>query len=216
MKRGRDEVSAEYDRNYWKRVLDDRRWMDAATLRDFVIPPTIGQRTAKIAGRYVRISDVDYYTYRCEALTKAISESTEAGIDEIAELGCGYGMNLFSLSLSPRWRRLLGFDISANGIAAARAIAARFSVPNVSFEMLDAMDAPGVARALNGRTVYTYYCLEQLKYVTPEVIANLLNARVRRVIHIEPTVELLRLWRPRDLVNYLYIKRRDYQDNLIS
>lgn len=216
MRRDRAHINAEYDGTYWKRLLEERPWTRCATLRDFVVPPAADERIATVGGRYVRVSDADYYEYRRRTFCGLVERSAGAGATEIAELGCGYGLNLFSLALSGRWRKLVGYDISANAIQAARAIAEHFALGHVAFELLDATDAPGVARALNGRTVYTYYCLEQLKYSTRQVIANLLGARVERVMHIEPTVELLRLWRPRDLVNYLYIKRRDYQDNLLS
>jgi hypothetical protein len=36
------------------------------------------------------------------------------------------------------------------------------------------------------------------------------------VIQIEPTTELLELWRPMDLLNYAYVKSVDYQTRLFS
>jgi hypothetical protein len=50
----------------------------------------------------------------------------------------------------------------------------------------------------------------------PQVIDNIVRAAPRRVIHVEPCVETLRLWRPKDLVNYLYILRQDYQNSLLT
>jgi hypothetical protein len=78
---------------------------------------------------------------------------------------------------------------------------------------MDLLGDPGAE--LRGKTVFTYYCLEQLKRSIAQVIENIRRAGIRRAIHIEPTTELLDLRRPLDLANYLYIARSDYLDNLL-
>jgi hypothetical protein len=137
-------------------------------------------------------------------------------VREIVEVGCGPGLNLFSLSLTNRWDRLEGFDISENAIRAAREASQHFGLSHIDFGILDLTNpVSDNFERLRGKTVFTYYCLEQLKYSTRIVIDNLVKAGVRRVIHIEPATELLRLWSPADWLTYLYITRMDYQDNLL-
>src|SRR5262249_6583883 len=151
---------------------------------------------------------------RREALVEAISRYTPDGSD-VLELGCGWGLNLFSLYMERRWPRLAGYDISWNALMAAREAAQHFGIP-IEFDVVDAIDgeASGFA-AFRGHTVFTYYALEQLKYETRKVIANVARWGPRRVIHIEPSSEYLRWLSPLDVINRLYIARRDYQDNLL-
>jgi hypothetical protein len=64
--------------------------------------------------------------------------------------------------------------------------------------------------------VFSYYCFEQLKRATRDVVGHLIAARVARVIHIEATPELWSPWIPADAVNRLYTWSQDYQDNLLT
>jgi SAM-dependent methyltransferase len=216
LERNREQVSAEYDSGSWKAVLEQKSWEQCTSLRDYLVPGDERLRVAKIKDRLVRIKTSDYYDYRLRTLQDVLAEY--AGSEsELIELGCGYGANLFSLSLAGRWRSLSGFDISENGIQAAREAARHFNLPAVSFDRLDITDRgdPNYRR-IKDKTVYTYYCLEQLKYSTPTVIENIIRAGARRIIHIEPTFELLRMWHPVDLTTYFYVKKQDYQDNLVT
>lgn len=88
---------------------------------------------------------------------------------------------------------------------------------SISFDRIDLVGgAHSKLSAIKGKVVFTYYCLEQLKYDTSTVILNIRNACPKRVIHIEPTVEMYDLLSPKDLANYLYSRRMDYQDNLLG
>jgi hypothetical protein len=165
--------------------------------------------------RLVRIATNQYYQFRLRTLQEVIAHYAQDA-RELVELGCGTGLNLFSLFLSGRWERLEGFDISKNGIQAAREAAQHFHLSNIDFGFLDLTDPhDSNLTRLKGKTAFTYYCLEQLKYSTPIVIDNLVKAGIKRVIHIESATELLRLWSPSDLLSYLYITKMDYQDNLL-
>ena len=138
---------------------------------------------------------------------------------ELVELGGGFGANLFALALGEKkWNRLIGLDISQNAIQAGREIASHFALPQqISFDRIDIIKgSDSTFRHLRGRPVLTYYCLEQLKHDTRIVIENILQAGPSRVIHIEPTFELLHLSSLKDMVTYLYIVRKDYQNNLLS
>jgi len=210
------QVSAEYDAGSWKAVVEQKKWAQCASLHDYLVPADERVRVAKIKDRLVRIKTNEYYNYRLKILQEVL-EQYAGDESELVELGCGYGANLFSLALSGRWASLSGFDISKNGISAGREAARHFGLPNVSFDHLDITDPddPNYPR-IKGKTVYTYYCLEQLKRSTHAVIENIIRAGARRVIHIEPTFELLRMWHPVDLTTFFYVKKQDYQDNLVT
>ena len=140
------------------------------------------------------------------------------GAKGIVELGTGYGYNLFSLHHShPDWS-LKGFDISPNGITAGREIADRFGLSGrISLDRIDLTDAsdPNLS-AIAGEVVLTYFCIEQIPYDVRKVIDNIIAAKPKRVINIEPTTELLDLTHPRDLVSLFYIRSVDYQTHLFT
>jgi hypothetical protein len=213
-RRTRQVVDEEYDRGRWALTLAERPWRDCGELGVFLDVAGSGTRLATIDGELVAVSDAEYYRFRAKMLARIVEEC--ATTREVVELGCGWGLNLFTLWRTGQWQRLVGLDVSANAVAAGRAIAAHFGCGEVDFDQLDLTDAkaPNFAR-LRDRTVLTYYCLEQLPREVAAVIENIRRAAPRRVIHIEPTTELLRLRSPRDLLNYLYIVRHDYQRSLL-
>ncbi|MBI4236583.1 MAG: class I SAM-dependent methyltransferase [Chloroflexi bacterium] len=214
-RRSAQAVDAAYESKSWKAVLDTKRWLECGDLTDYVSFSLPGERIAKVENRLVRVESSNYYAYRLQRLTEIMIQYA-GDVTELVEAGCGWGLNLFSLSLARKWEHLYGYDISANGVEAARQAAIHFQEGSLTFDLLDLTDAndPNWER-LRGHVVFTYYTLEQLKYDTAKVVGNLVRAGVRRVIHIEPTTELLRLWYPMDLLNYLYIKKLDLQDNLL-
>jgi SAM-dependent methyltransferase len=215
LNRNRAQVMREYEDGRWKQALQSKAWLQAASLEEFLTTSDVRDRVAKLEGRLVRIRTCDYYEFRTRMIQETIAKFA-GDVTEIVEVGCGSGQNLLALAQMGRWSRLVGLDLSENGVAAARDAAAHFGLRNVEFGVLDLIrsDDPGFA-ALEGRTVFSYYCLEQLKYHTPLVIENLLRAGVRRVIHIEPTTELLRPWSVMDWINGAYVTRNDYQNNII-
>jgi SAM-dependent methyltransferase len=217
VRRDRGRVAAEYDGGYWADVLSRKPWRQAASLADFLIPEDRSVRIAKVDGRFTRISTSDYYRYRFGVLERVLLEYAGSA-PRLAELGCGYGANLFDLVALNRWRPLIGLDVSAAALQAGREIARHFGrEDDVEFHQLDLVDrsAPSFG-LLKGASVFSYYCFEQLKPVTGEVVDNLLRAGVSRVIHIEATPELWRLWNPADAVSRLYTWSQDYQDNLLT
>jgi hypothetical protein len=215
-RRGNEIVNDEYDQGNWKSVLDERRWERVSSLIDYVVPPIDTARLAKIDGQIGRVTTRDYYRFRLKRLHQLVEAHATDG-DELVELGCGWGVNLFSLALAGRWRSLRGFDVSPNGVRATNEAAAHFGIEAVQAEQLD-LTAHGQHgfRKIEGATAFTYLCLEQLKYSTRPVIDNLLQSGVRKVIHFEPTPELFSRWRLGDLANRFYLTAHDYQNNLLT
>jgi hypothetical protein len=210
-------VDAEYNLTTWGRVLEDRAWLRAGSLEDFLVGKDDRQFLAKVDGQIVQLSSRDYYRYRIGALADLIARHAGSA-GALVELGAGFGNNLFTLSLDPRWQQLRGLDISPNGIEAGRLIAEHFGLSGrVSFGRIDLTDPddPGFPE-LTGATVVTYFCLEQIPHKVESVIGNILNARPARVVNIEPGVDMLTLAKPRDFASRVYIKSMDYQTRLFK
>jgi hypothetical protein len=216
-RRTSDVVDSEYNGGTWEKVLIERSWLGALSLEEFLAGEDSAPRFAKVDDEIVRLSTKDYYRYRIGALSELVAK--HAGeTRSLLELGSGFGYNLFSLSLDPQWTKLRGFDISPNGIEAARQIAKHFKRDElISFDRIDLTDA-GDERfyEVEGSTVFTYFCIEQIPYSVEAVVENILKAKPRRVINIEPATDMLDLRQPRDLASRLYLKSMDYQTRLFS
>lgn len=216
VKRTGDVVDSEYNSGAWDRVLNKRAWI-GKPLEEFLAGQSDSPRLAKVDGQLVRIATKDYYKYRIRALSELMTRHA-GDATSLVELGCGTGYNLFSLSLDPRWTRLRGFDIAPNGIEAGRQIAGHYGLDGrVSFDRIDLTDAndPQFSQ-LAGATVFTHFCIEQIPYAVDAVIENILRARPRRVVNIEPAIDMLNLSDPRDLASRLYLKSVDYQTRLFA
>lgn len=215
VRRDRGRVEQDYHDGVWKRARDSQRWLRFSAVEDYLLPEDDAPRVAKIAHRIVRIGNRDYYRFRNAMLDKVLA--THAGdTDGLVELGCGTGLNLLSLARTGRWQGLTGFDISENALAVARESARHFGLDRLAFARFDLTDAedPGYGQ-VRGRTAFTHYCLEQLRYAAPAVLRNLIRHGVRRVIHFETSVERLDLLSLRGLANCVYIRRRDYLSHLL-
>jgi hypothetical protein len=217
MERTQDEVNSEYNLLHWQKILSNKAWLKANDLPGFLAPPESTERLRKVENQILRISAGKYYQYRIGALGELIARHC-GDTRRIVELGAGYGYNLFSLHLNhPDWT-FKGFDIAPNGIAAGREIADHFGLSDkISFGRIDLTDAadPSLAE-IKGETAFTYFCIEQIPYDVRKVVENIIAAKPKRVINIEPTTELLDLTHPRDLVSLVYIRSVDYQTQLFT
>jgi tRNA G46 methylase TrmB len=210
-------VNDDYNLTHWKKMLSGQKWLASKGLDEFLLPAEDGAVLRKVAGKIVRISGHAYYSYRTAALGDLIKRYA-GGDTHIVELGAGYGHNLCSLHLShPNWT-FEGFEIASNGVAAGREIARHFGLSNIiAMDRIDLTDASDANFAkIAGKTVFTYFCIEQITHDVAKVVENIMAAKPRRVINIEPTTELLDLTKPRDLVSFAYIKSVDYQTRLFT
>lgn len=217
VRRTGDVVDSEYNSGAWDRVLNERGWLVARTLEEFLIGQNVTPRLAKVDGKLVRIATRDYYRYRIGALSELMMRHS-GGATSLLELGAGFGYNLLSLSLDPRWSRLRGLDIAPNGIEAGRRLASHFNLADrVSFDRIDLTDAQDARfNELAGQTVFTHFCIEQIPYAVQDVIENILRAKPARVINIEPAVDMLKLSDPRDFTSRVYHRSMDYQTDLFK
>lgn len=210
------QVSADYDQGQWRDELQARAWEGADDIDDYLLHRRAAPMKALVDGRLTRLPAIDYYTYRTRLLTEVLAQAA-GDTDTLVELGSGSGRNLFTLARSGHWKRVVGLELSSTGLEVTRRIAEHFAIDNVESGRIDLLDpaSEGFAR-LRGAVVFTFYCLEQLPSHTETVLRNLADAGVRRVILIEPTLELFKWWRLKDLATIMYVWRQDYQRTLVQ
>lgn len=214
--RTRTQVQSDYDGGEWRDFLQARSWESCASLEDFVYQPQTNLLRAQVDGRLQSISARDYYRYRTRELVALLREFDQ-GERRLLEIGCGSGRNLFAAAISGHWQELRGLELSPTGIEVVRQVAAHFQLEGVSAGAIDLLDplSPGFAE-LRGATAFSFYCLEQLPAHTESVLRRLATAGVRRVIHIEPTLEMFGASSLRDLASIAYIWRQDYLADLVD
>jgi hypothetical protein len=216
VKRTKSQVNQDYNLGSWQKKLESQPWVKAGSLENYVNFSGGNKRVAKIDGRLYTMSDSEYYRFRNGRIQQLVK--THFGSEaEVVELGSGAGTNIFALSLLNHWKSLRGYDISKNGIQNAREIAKYFGLTNVKFDLLDLTNPndPNY-KNLQGASVFTYYCLEQLRTSVPKVLSYLLDNGVKKGLHIENAIELLNPLSPIDWATFLYIRRMDYQDNVLK
>lgn len=209
------QVASEYDQGSWEHARQSAAWKSAESLEAYVAVTAKRPIVAMMDGRLCRIPAADYYSFRACRLRQLLA-TYGAPDTPIVELGCGVGGNLFQLRASGVSTPMKGFDISPTGLEVARAVAAHFGQPDMSFDRLDLRrkDDPAY-REIAGATVFTYYCLEQIPSATREVLDAIAAAGPTRVIHIEPSTELLS-WRSlSEAATKAYVLSQDYQRTLL-
>ena len=216
--RRQEEVQKEYNNGHWNRklqILENKGWEASLSLHEFIIqlgtfdePPFV---IGLVEGNLYKVRAADYYDYRIRKLAKVLFQFVKEG-ERLVELGCGYGYNLFGLIGLNKTYRLAGYDRSDTAITTAKSIASRFDA-SIFFNTVDLVhqDLP-----VQGDALFTYYCMEQLKYHTKEVLTRMISWKPSQVIHLEPVVEFYRPFRARDLLGIGYIRWKDYQDKLFS
>lgn len=216
--RGRKTVQREYELGQWQTLLNGKEWRKYGSIRDYISMRLDARpRICMVEGEVKRAKTSDYYEYRMRRVSRVITEHA-GGVGEIVELGGGAGMNLFSLyAANVPFRTLIGLDVSENAIQAGREIASYFGISALTFDKIDLLNGEdrGFSQ-LHGKVVFTYYCLEQLHRKLDIVLDNILRARPRKVIHIEPTREILHPSSLLDLNSMLYSYAMDYPANLLS
>lgn len=216
-RRHRAQVNADYDSGEWGQQRAARRWSEVSDLEAYVDRTWVkGRIVATIGNRLWDIPARDYYRVR-RARIAAVLARHAGDAETLVELGSGTGTNLFGLALEPRWRQLIGLEMSPVGLEVTGTVARHFGVESkVQCGPIDLLDlaSPGFAQ-LAGSTVFTNFCLEQLPYATDTVFENLIAAGIRRAVMIEPSFELLRPTSLRDLASITYVLRQDYQRSLL-
>lgn len=214
--RSRALVEHDYDAGDWKREAEETAWLANASLEDYVDRAHVTRdMRVTVGGQLHEMPACAYYRFRRRELA-SIMEEFAPDAPRLVELGSGTGAIVFELAASLPGREFLGLDLSPRGIEVARTVAAHYGLANVEFAPIDLLDqaSPGWLR-LEGETVYSHYCLEQLPRHTEAIFRNIVAAGAKRAVLIEPSFELLGLTSLRDLASRSYVLRQDYQRSII-
>jgi len=199
-KRTIDVIKQEWDQNTWN-FFDVEKFPFASLLNK---PITNEEGTYQLEDRIIRLSRKDFsekYENRWKIiLNNAVSKDTP-----IVELGCGVGNKLFFLWKNG-YKNLEGYDISENAIKIARKVNEKYGC-NISFGVLDITQQIPL---FENKVICTFGCLEQLKHYMDSVLTKIYNAKPKAVIHFEFVKK------HSTLISRMYVKSRDYQDNLFN
>lgn len=213
--RTRNQVESDYGEGVWRHVLESKDWEKYNNLDDYLHNRGGGNRVCQIENSLLKIPSHEYYRYRSKKITEIIDQFAVG--EKIIEIGSGSGDNLFILSLVKRWSEIRGLELSNTGRDITCTLIKKFNVDSVSVGEIDLLNIRSKGYSeITDQVVFTYFCLEQLPNHSEFIIRSLLEAGVKRVIHIEPTSELLSRSSLRDLTTLTYIWRQNYLSNLIK
>lgn len=199
----------------WGNVLNKADWKNYLKLAEFLNPPCNGRIISTLNHGWVEVNRHDFLKYRIQHLHHILETQLKACTSDtkLVEVGCGWGRNLFCLRSMGIENTLQGYELTHEAVEAARSIADHFDVKDITFQQANLITD---SLPLENTVVYSYHCLEQIKYNTLQVLEKLIEARPKKVVHFEPAPELMRWWHPRDLANIAYNKLADYQCSLLS
>jgi tRNA/tmRNA/rRNA uracil-C5-methylase (TrmA/RlmC/RlmD family) len=104
------------------------------------------------------------------------------------DLYSGYG--LFSLSLAPQWKRVVGMELSHDAVHSARENAGRRHIGNVNF-LRNAVTAETVLRAMAGSAEHDSVILDPPRNGTdPGVIEAVASRAPERIVHLFCNIDL--------------------------
>jgi hypothetical protein len=215
-RRDRSLIDADYEAGDWMRQLRGRNWEKSGSLREYVDRRWLDRpRRVQIQGRLWSLPTYEFYRFRRARLVEIMKRFASPDAT-LVELGSGTGSIAFELTQAGIWPKILGLELSPTGREVARNVAEHLKAHKVEFAEIDLLDPESKGyRKLAGQTVYTHYCLEQLPEHTEEVFRNLVRARIKRAILIEPSYELLKWLSLRDLASMTYVLRQDYQRSIL-
>lgn len=213
--RNRNQVSIDYDQGAWSNLLNEKLWKRHDSLESFLRRNSHVDVVSKVNRKVYQIDYATYFDYKVNVLNQSLKIFFDQD-KPLVELGAGYGENLFWLTTLNEWSFIKGFEISNSGLQVFDEIKNHYDVKKCDLGHIDFTDSNSEAWSeLKDNQVFTYFSFEQIKYDTETSIRNLINAGVKRVVHIENTYELLDDRSLADIVNKLYIYKMDYQDNLL-
>jgi len=126
---------------------------------------------------------------------------------EIVELGCGLGGNLFSLYRAG-FKKLSGSDISKNAIENIRKYVKTKGI-DIKFEIMD-LDEKLPNGFIQDKIVFTSSCLEQCKHIMPNALKNIVDGRPKAVMNFEVDYD------SSPSMVKKYFDACDYQNNLVT
>lgn len=208
-------VENDYDLKAWLNILNEKKWLKYDNLLDFILDSKNilnDEQISYIENEICKITRIEYAKFRKEILNFYIKQNIDDS-DTIVELGCGWGLNLWTILVNNPQKKLEGYELSENGLNVCKEINNHFNC-NVSFGNIN-LTKNSTFPILKNKSVFTFHVLEQLKYDTSVVIENILKSKPKMVLHFEPVPELYGNTAHEKLVKH-FINYMDYQDNLLT
>ena len=146
-----------------------------------------------------------YGDYFDQYWTQIKSYLLEYKNDEVIELGCGLGINLFRL-WNDKFTKLYGYDLSENAISLAK----KYNEKNNSNIKFNVLDLTNELPNFSNKIIFTHACLEQVKYSMKTVIQNLIKSNPKLVINFEVDFENA------PFIVKQFCNAMDFQNNLVQ
>ena len=197
-KRNQELINSEYNNYTWKNVTIENLELSNHSM--------YGLKNDDIGlmdkdGKWFKAKYGDYSEQYWKQIRSYLLEYSN---DEVVELGCGLGVNLFRLS-KDGFTKLQGYDLSKNAIEFATQYNKKIN-GNLEFNVLDLTDK---LPNFSNKIIFTHACLEQVKHSMKTIIQNIIDSKPKLVINFEVDY---------DSAPFLvkeYFKARDYQNNLV-
>lgn len=195
-------VDKEYNSGQWNRNFENIEFetlggnYDRNDMEQEQIFPINGQLRKMKRKEYFRRREIEFLSY-----------FNQINDQEIVELGCGLGANLFSL-YNAGFKKLSGSDISKNAIDNLKKYV-RMKEININFEDFD-LNEKFPDGFIQDKIVFTHTCLEQCKHTMSNIIKNIIDGQPKAVMNFEVDYNSA----PKMVKKYF--DACDYQNNLIN
>jgi len=198
-KRNQELINSEYNNYTWKNVTIENLELSNHSMYGLK-NDDVGLMVKD--GKWFKGKYGDYYE---QYWTQIKSYLLEYKNDEVIELGCGVGINLFRL-WNDKFTKLYGYDLSGNAIALAK----KYSEKNNSNIKFDVLDLTNELPNFSNKIIFTHACLEQVKYSMKTVIQNLIKSNPKLVINFEVDFENA------PFIVKQFCNAMDFQNNLVQ
>ncbi len=136
--------------------------------------------------------------------------------DLLVELGCGWGRNLFWAMKEKVCKRCIGGEFTEEGVTLGRQISQIFNI-NAEFYHFDFLEpSSSFLKKLRGAVVFTSQSIEQISYLSTDVILSIAEQQPKAVIQFEPIYEYLN----KDTLLHIFWRRytelNRYNQNLLT
>lgn len=194
-------VNQEYDLGLWNRDTED---CDFLSLTENYGKSRLDDGIFAVNDKLVKMNYAEFAKNKEKEQLSFFQDFQE---DDIVELGCGLGGNLFSLH-SAGFKNLTGCDLSPNAISKLKNYVDKNNI-KIDFFIHD-LNKPFETDLIKDKVVFTHTVLEQTKNIMQNVLNNILKGMPKIVINFEVN------YNKEPLLVRKYFDSRDYQNNLVN
>lgn len=198
-KRNQTLINSEYNDGQWKHMTVEKL--------ELSIHSMYGLKNDDLGlmvkdGKWFKGKYGDYYEQYWKQIKSYLLEYRN---DEVIELGCGLGVNLFRL-WNDEFTKLHGYELSENAVSLAKEYNEKIN-SNIEFDVLDLTNK---LPDFSNKIVFTHACLEQVKHSMKTVVQNMVDSNPKLVINFEVDYDNA------PFMVKQYCNAMDYQNNLVQ